>query len=154
LVIQLLYIPLVILGARATLRGGREHRNFLLIVFTFYFLLLAMTTLTALPLLRYLVPTVCLVMIVAAVAFEGLPNPSSCGVCRVKARLQLTGGIGAAQGHILLMTAGNQPVLGWVLLRRLAFTRAFASITGRSRRHGLPAAPNGLAELNPKAVDP
>jgi 4-amino-4-deoxy-L-arabinose transferase-like glycosyltransferase len=72
LLIQLLYLPFVLFGTREMSIGDRQQRNFLLIVTatTAYFWVL--TTLTALPDLRYLVPVVSLVMIVAAVAFHSL----------------------------------------------------------------------------------
>jgi 4-amino-4-deoxy-L-arabinose transferase-like glycosyltransferase len=71
-VIQLLYLPFVILGAREMSRGGRQHRNFLLIVAAIVLYFWAITTFTSLPDLRYLVPAMSLVAIVAAVAFDAL----------------------------------------------------------------------------------
>jgi hypothetical protein len=72
LVIQLLYLPFVIFGAREMLSGDGQQRNFLLTVTAITLYFWAITTLTALPDLRYLVPAVSLVMIVAAVAFYSL----------------------------------------------------------------------------------
>lgn len=72
LVIQLLYLPFLIFGAREMSRGDRQQRNFLLVVTAITLYFWAMTTLTALPELRYLVPALSLVMIVAAVAFDAL----------------------------------------------------------------------------------
>lgn len=71
-VIQLLYLPFVIFGVREMSRGGRQHTNFLLIVAAIALYFWAMTTLTALPELRYLVPAMSFVMIIAAVAFDTL----------------------------------------------------------------------------------
>jgi 4-amino-4-deoxy-L-arabinose transferase-like glycosyltransferase len=71
-VIQLLYFPFVILGARELWRGDRQQKNLLLMVTAIGVYFWAMTTFTALPLLRYLVPAMSLVMIVAAVACDGL----------------------------------------------------------------------------------
>ncbi len=71
-VIQLLYLPFVISGVREMSRGDRQQRNFLLIVATVTLYFWAVTTFVALPLLRYLVPAISLVTIVAAVAFDVL----------------------------------------------------------------------------------
>jgi Dolichyl-phosphate-mannose-protein mannosyltransferase len=70
LLVQMVYVPFVILGARELWRHDRRQRSFLLLVtgITLYFW--SVTTLTALPDLRYLVPTVSLTMIVAAVALD------------------------------------------------------------------------------------
>jgi 4-amino-4-deoxy-L-arabinose transferase-like glycosyltransferase len=68
LLIQLLYLPFVIFGAREMSRGGRLHSNFLWIVAAIVLYFWAITTFTALPDLRYLVPAMSLVMIVAAVS--------------------------------------------------------------------------------------
>jgi 4-amino-4-deoxy-L-arabinose transferase-like glycosyltransferase len=70
LVIQLLYLPFVVFGARVLSRGGRQQRNFLLLVTAVTLYFWALTTLTALPVLRYLVPAVSLLMILAAAAFD------------------------------------------------------------------------------------
>jgi hypothetical protein len=83
-VIQLPYLPFVVLGARELWRGNRQQRNFLLVVAATMLYFWAMTTFTGMPLLRYLVPAISLVMIVAAVAVDGLairrfPWPSSVG---------------------------------------------------------------------------
>jgi hypothetical protein len=71
-VIQLLYLPFVVFGARVLSRGGRQQRNFLLVVTAITLYFWALTTLTALPVLRYLVPAVSLLLIFAAVAFDAL----------------------------------------------------------------------------------
>ncbi len=68
--IQLLYLPFVIFGVREVSRANRLQRNFLLIVTAIILYFWAMTTLVSLPLLRYLVPAISLVMIVAAVGFD------------------------------------------------------------------------------------
>ena len=70
LLIQLLYLPFVIFGARELWKGDRHHRNFLLVVTVITLYFWSLITFTALPDLRYLVPTVSLIMIVAAVAFD------------------------------------------------------------------------------------
>ncbi len=69
-VIQLFYLPFVIFGMRIVWRGGRQHKNFLLVAMgiTLYFWM--MTVITALPILRYMVPTVSLLMVFAAAALE------------------------------------------------------------------------------------
>jgi 4-amino-4-deoxy-L-arabinose transferase-like glycosyltransferase len=69
-VIQFFYLPFVLYGARKMFMGDHQHRNFLLIVAAMVLYFWAMATLTALPELRYLVPAMSLVMIVAAVAFD------------------------------------------------------------------------------------
>ena len=71
-VIQLLYLPFVIFGVREMSRGDRQRTNFLLIVAAMVLYFWAMTTFTALPELRYLVPAMSFVMIIAAVAFDTL----------------------------------------------------------------------------------
>jgi 4-amino-4-deoxy-L-arabinose transferase-like glycosyltransferase len=68
--IQLLYLPFVLAGARMTIHGTPEQRNFLLLASTFVLYFWAMTTFTALPLLRYMVPTVGFLMILAAPSVE------------------------------------------------------------------------------------
>ena len=71
--IQLLYLPFVIFGVREMYKGETaRHRNFLLIVVAITLYFWAMTTFTALPELRYLVPALSFVMIIAAVAFDTL----------------------------------------------------------------------------------
>jgi 4-amino-4-deoxy-L-arabinose transferase-like glycosyltransferase len=72
LVIQLLYLPFVVAGARMTIQGAPEPRNFFLLASTFVLYFWAMTTFTALPLLRYMVPTVGFLMILAAPSVEVL----------------------------------------------------------------------------------
>ena len=89
LLIQLLYLPFVLFGAREMLRGDRQQRNFLLIVTATTLYFWATTTLTALPDLRYLVPAVSLVMIVAAVAFHSLTIDFLCLCHPGQARLTL-----------------------------------------------------------------
>jgi 4-amino-4-deoxy-L-arabinose transferase-like glycosyltransferase len=70
--IQLLYLPFVILGAREMIRSDHQHRNFLLIVAAMVLYFWSITTFTALPDLRYLVPTMSFVMIIAAVGLDSL----------------------------------------------------------------------------------
>lgn len=69
-VIQLLYLTFIIFGARAMSRGGTRSRNFLCIIGAIVLYFWVMTTFTALPDLRYLVPGMSLAMIVAAVALD------------------------------------------------------------------------------------
>ncbi len=69
-VIQLCYIPLVILGLRKALRGGRAQRNFVLVTLSIFFYFWAMTVVTALPIVRYLVPSFSLLLICAAAVFD------------------------------------------------------------------------------------
>jgi hypothetical protein len=72
LLVQIVYVPFLILGAREFWRRDRRQRNFLLLGtgVTLYFW--SVTTLTALPDLRYLVPTVSLTMVIAAAGVEAL----------------------------------------------------------------------------------
>jgi 4-amino-4-deoxy-L-arabinose transferase-like glycosyltransferase len=72
LVIQILYSPFIFLGVRQMLAGNRQQRNFLLIVTATILYFWAMTTFIGLPLLRYLVPPICLVLILAAVGMDAL----------------------------------------------------------------------------------
>jgi 4-amino-4-deoxy-L-arabinose transferase-like glycosyltransferase len=69
-VIQLFYLPLVIFGMRIVSRGGRQHKNFLLVAMGITLYFWTMTAITALPILRYMVPTVSLLMVFAAAALE------------------------------------------------------------------------------------
>jgi 4-amino-4-deoxy-L-arabinose transferase-like glycosyltransferase len=71
--IQLLYLPFVIFGVREMFWSkNARQRNFLLIVAAIALYFWAITTFTALPELRYLVPAMGFVMIIAAVAFDTL----------------------------------------------------------------------------------
>jgi len=72
LLIQLLYLPFALFGAREMFNGDRQQRNFLLIVAATTLYFWGLTTLTALPDLRYLVPAVSLIMIVVGVALYSL----------------------------------------------------------------------------------
>jgi len=65
-------LPFVVFGARELSRGSPQQRNFLLIVTATMLYFWTMTTFTGLPLLRYLVPGISLVMIVAAVGVDVL----------------------------------------------------------------------------------
>jgi 4-amino-4-deoxy-L-arabinose transferase-like glycosyltransferase len=71
-VIQLLYLPFVIFGVREVSKGDRQQRNFLLTTAAIVMYFWALTTFAALPELRYLVPAMSLIMIIAAVAFDAL----------------------------------------------------------------------------------
>jgi hypothetical protein len=71
--IQLLYLPFVVFGVREMSRSKTaRHRNFLLIVAAITLYFWAITTFTILPELRYLVPAMSFVMIIAAVALDTL----------------------------------------------------------------------------------
>jgi hypothetical protein len=72
IVIQLLYLPWVILGMRALSKGDRQKRNFLWIAIAITLYFWTMTTLISLPDLRYLVPAVSLLVIVMAVAVDAV----------------------------------------------------------------------------------
>jgi 4-amino-4-deoxy-L-arabinose transferase-like glycosyltransferase len=72
LVIQVFYLPFIVLGAREMSGGDRQQRNFLLIVTATTLYFWAMTTFVGLPLLRYLVPPISLVLIFAALGIERL----------------------------------------------------------------------------------
>ena len=97
-VIQLLYLPFVIFGAREMFRGDRQHRNFLLIVAAIALYFWAITTFTALPELRYLVPAMSFVMIIAAVAFDTLATNcfQRLSAARHKVKVVQKGSLGAA----------------------------------------------------------
>lgn len=70
--IQLLYLPFVLLGMRIVWKGGRQQRNFLLVAIGVALYFWAMTTLTALALLRYMVPALNILMVLVAVALDRL----------------------------------------------------------------------------------
>jgi len=70
--LQMFYLPFVIFGAREMFKGNRQQRNLLSIIAAVVLYFWAVATFTALPELRYLVPAMSLVMIVAAVAFDAL----------------------------------------------------------------------------------
>jgi 4-amino-4-deoxy-L-arabinose transferase-like glycosyltransferase len=72
-VIQLLYLPFLLLGTRTVWKyGNARQKNFVLlaIVITAYFWI--MTTVTAEAILRYMVPVTCLLVVFVAVSFEFL----------------------------------------------------------------------------------
>jgi ABC-type Co2+ transport system permease subunit len=72
LVIQVFYLPFIVLGAPKMSAGDRQQRNFVLIATATILYFWAMTTFVGLPLLRYLVPPISLVLIFAAVGIERL----------------------------------------------------------------------------------
>jgi 4-amino-4-deoxy-L-arabinose transferase-like glycosyltransferase len=69
-IIQLFYLPFVIFGMRIVWRGGLQHKNFLLVAMGITMYFWTMTAITALPILRYMVPIVSLLMVFAAAAVE------------------------------------------------------------------------------------
>jgi Dolichyl-phosphate-mannose-protein mannosyltransferase len=89
LVIQLLYLPFVIAGAREVLSGDSQQRNVLLTVTAITLYFWAITTFAALPVLRYLVPAISLVMIVAAGAFYSLAT-NVLRLCYPRARMSVS----------------------------------------------------------------
>ncbi len=77
LLIQLFYLPLFILGAWFARGGGRQYRNFLLIVCGVTLYYWGMTTLVALPIVRYMVPAISLLIILGGNALGVLVE--ACG---------------------------------------------------------------------------
>ena len=65
-IIQLCYLPFVVLGLRRAWKGSRKQRNFVIVALGIVVYFWAMTVFTALPLLRYMVPAVSLLIICAA----------------------------------------------------------------------------------------
>jgi hypothetical protein len=72
LAVQALYLSFALLGAWVMSAGDRQQRNFLLIATAITLYFWAMTTFVGLPLLRYLVPPISLVIVFAAVGIEKL----------------------------------------------------------------------------------
>lgn len=72
LTMQLVYLPFFMLGAWLTRGSGRQYGNLLLIVggVTLYYW--AMTTFVALPIVRYMVPAISLLMVLAGKALDSL----------------------------------------------------------------------------------
>jgi 4-amino-4-deoxy-L-arabinose transferase-like glycosyltransferase len=70
--IQLFYLPFVILGARTVWKGTREQKNFFLVAIAITLYFWTMTTMAALAILRYMVPAVALLMVFVAVALKTL----------------------------------------------------------------------------------
>src|SRR5437870_5614224 len=71
-VIQLFYLPFVVFGVGTVWRGGRQQKNFLLVAMAITLYFWTMTAITALAILRYMVPVVSLLMVFAAVALAAL----------------------------------------------------------------------------------
>jgi hypothetical protein len=71
LAVQTLYLPFALFGAWVMSAGDRQQRNFLLITTAITLYFWAMTTFVGLPLLRYLVAPISLILIFAAVGIEG-----------------------------------------------------------------------------------
>ncbi len=65
-IIQLCYLPFVVLGVRRAWKGGHKQRNFVIVALGIVVYFWAMTVFTALPILRYMVPAVSLLIICAA----------------------------------------------------------------------------------------
>jgi hypothetical protein len=74
LIIQLCYLPFVIFGARRAWKGGRKQRNFVIVAVGIVTYFWAMTVFTALPILRYIVPAISLLIICAASASNCLAS--------------------------------------------------------------------------------
>jgi 4-amino-4-deoxy-L-arabinose transferase-like glycosyltransferase len=72
LLIQLFYLPFFILGAWLARGGGRQYRNFLFIACGVTLYYWAMTTFVALPIVRYMVPAISLLMVLAGHALDVL----------------------------------------------------------------------------------
>jgi hypothetical protein len=72
LLIQLFYLPFFILGAWLARGGGRQYRNFLFIACGVTLYYWAMTTFVALPIVRYMVPAISLLMVLAGNALDVL----------------------------------------------------------------------------------
>jgi 4-amino-4-deoxy-L-arabinose transferase-like glycosyltransferase len=74
-IIQLSYLPFLLLGTRTVWKyGGARQKSFALLatVITAYFWI--MTTVTAEPILRYMVPVTCLLVVFVAVSLEFLSS--------------------------------------------------------------------------------
>ncbi len=72
LTMQLFYLPFFILGAWLTRGGAGQHRNLLLIVCGVTLYYWAMTTFVALPIVRYMVPAISILMVLAGKALDVL----------------------------------------------------------------------------------
>lgn len=68
--IQLFYLPLLLLGAWLARRSDRQYKNFALIACGVGLYYWAMTTFVALAILRYMVPAISLLMVVAGNGLE------------------------------------------------------------------------------------
>jgi len=65
-IIQLCYLPLVVLGVRRTWGGSREQRVFLVVTMGIVMYFWAMTVFTAMALLRYMIPGISVLSVCAA----------------------------------------------------------------------------------------
>jgi 4-amino-4-deoxy-L-arabinose transferase-like glycosyltransferase len=70
--IQLFYLPFVVIGARTVWQGSREQKNFFLVAIAITLYFWTMTTTAALAILRYMVPALTLLMVFVAVALQAL----------------------------------------------------------------------------------
>ncbi len=86
--IQLFYIPFFVLGAWLTRAGGRQYRNFLLVACGITLYYWAMTTFVALPIVRYMLPAISLLMVFAAYALDMLVE--ACGWRPVLVKQEVT----------------------------------------------------------------
>jgi 4-amino-4-deoxy-L-arabinose transferase-like glycosyltransferase len=76
--IQLCYLPLVAFGIRTAWRERRQQRNFVLVTLGVLLYFWAMTVFTALPILRYIVPAISLLLLCAAAVLKPqYPNPAA-----------------------------------------------------------------------------
>jgi hypothetical protein len=64
--IQLCYLPFVLLGVRRAWRGNHRQRNYVVVALGIVLYFWAMTVFTALPILRYMVPAVSVLLICGA----------------------------------------------------------------------------------------
>ncbi|HLZ43775.1 MAG TPA: hypothetical protein VKQ11_22610 [Candidatus Sulfotelmatobacter sp.] len=75
IIVQLCYLPFVILGAHAVWkRGDTQQKNFVLFALAMLAYFWGMTTVISLSILRYMVPMICLMMVLVAVSLEALTN--------------------------------------------------------------------------------
>jgi hypothetical protein len=68
--IQLVYIPLFVVGVALARLGNRQEKNFFLIAVGVTFYYWAMTTFVAVAIVRYMVPPIGLLMVLAAAATD------------------------------------------------------------------------------------
>jgi 4-amino-4-deoxy-L-arabinose transferase-like glycosyltransferase len=75
--IQLFYLPAFVLGARLARFGDRQQKNFLMIASGVTLYYWAMTTFAALAIVRYMVPAIGLLMVLAGDATDALVSAAS-----------------------------------------------------------------------------
>jgi 4-amino-4-deoxy-L-arabinose transferase-like glycosyltransferase len=72
-IVQLFYLPFIILGGRSVWKhGGTQQKWFFVVSITMILYFWMMTTLVVFAILRYMVPVVCLLMVLVAVSLQVL----------------------------------------------------------------------------------